>query len=81
MRQPYRVTLFYEEPTFDLWSGSEPRMRRGTYVIEAPTADDAVRLASEEFRRVARASAVPWIREIVGHRCEPIGQGTGASEA
>jgi hypothetical protein len=60
----YLVSIDFREPTFELHTGSEPQLRRGTFVVFASTEDAAAQGAMYEFRRVEALSRVGWSRDI-----------------
>lgn len=63
--QPYRVSIHYREPTYELYSGRE---HKKPYVVnlEVIALDEAAarKKALEEFRRTWRDSSVGWIRRV-----------------
>ncbi len=68
----YRVTLHYREPSFEAQRGAQPRPYRGTFLVQAPTTESAVRVARCRFDAWTRASSVGWVRIVVATDCEAL---------
>jgi hypothetical protein len=61
----YRVRIHYREPTYELANGAHKRPFHWTYTITATSPHEAQLLALEEFRQMAIASGVGWVRQIL----------------
>jgi hypothetical protein len=60
----FSVTIFYREPNYARGRGIPDREYRGTFNVTATSEDEAVRLATTQFREAAQRSSVSWTREI-----------------
>ncbi len=69
MRQPYRVTIFYREPTYELRAGTAGRVYKGSFIVSASSPDSAEAMALREFKDWQKRSSANWVREIVEIRC------------
>jgi hypothetical protein len=61
----YRIRIHYREPSFELRAGPQARPFHWTYFITAADPESAKGLALEEFRQMAQASGVGWVRQIL----------------
>ena len=50
---PFRVTVFFEEPTYALWRAEPVREERTTFAFLAVDESDAIELATAPFREDA----------------------------
>ena len=64
-----KVTFFYREPVYARYAGVEEREYRGSFVVSAPSEDEAVKRALAEFRAVQAQSSVGWSRVIDRWEC------------
>jgi hypothetical protein len=61
----YRVTIYYREPTYELFSGKKADPYSWTFEVEAASAQTAELEALRQFDEMARSSSVGWVRRIV----------------
>lgn len=62
----FKVEISYHTPTYDTRHDHPMKVHTAVYVVKAPSAEDAVRQAVEEFRQTEAESSVRWSREILG---------------
>jgi hypothetical protein len=71
LRDTYRVTIYYREPTYELAAGRRAEPYSWTFEVEAFSADSARREALREFDELARISSVGWVRRVERVLTEP----------
>jgi hypothetical protein len=64
----YLVTVYYREPTYELFSGAKAEPYHWTFEVEADDVEAAKRESLRQFRELASVSSVGWIRRIVSVR-------------
>ncbi len=67
----FRVTIYYREPTYELFNGRKADPYFWTFEVEASTTEHAELEARRQFEEMARTSSVGWVRRIVRVDTEP----------
>ncbi|MGB6365990.1 MAG: hypothetical protein WBG93_04100 [Thermoanaerobaculia bacterium] len=65
MSETYDIEILYREPTFEIRGPGQEEPFSWTYSLTARSPDAAVRQALAQFRAIAAASWVSWVRNIV----------------
>lgn len=71
MRETYRVTIYYREPTYELATGRRREPYSWTFEVESHSVEAARREAMREFDELARISSVGWVRRVERVLTEP----------
>jgi hypothetical protein len=64
MKDLYKVTVYYREPTYELATGPRAEPYSWTFEIEALSAEAARNEAMRQFDELARISSVGWVRRV-----------------
>jgi len=70
--RPYRVTIQYREPTYEMVAGQKAEPYGWTFRVVARTDDEARDQAVMEFRMMEKLSGVGWTRDIVSSVVDPV---------
>ncbi|MFH2005896.1 MAG: hypothetical protein ABI333_04825 [bacterium] len=65
----FSVTIFYREPSYARTTGSDEKLYRGSFEVQARDQEDAVGQALAQYKKIERLSGVGWVRRVVRVDC------------
>jgi hypothetical protein len=65
MRGWFEVNIKYHMPTYDLHHGRSMKVHISMHLVRATTCEEAIKRATELFRKDESASGVRWVREVL----------------